>query len=181
MNERITFRLPRDLYDLLKDEAAKLGIGASVLIRQWVENSLIEPPKKPSGADGEKSSDCKIQEEVKSLHFLIQENNLLLRKIARYTNTQIVIETDSSSNIYEKKSDGSYGKDENIFGIFLFHCHCFFRDLELLDLLQLRNLDSRNVNAGSREHVFHPIAISHRHEKFFLGCFPGRWDCVSLQ
>ena len=103
MNERITFRLPRDLYELLKDEAAKQGIGASVLIRQWVKNFLIESPKILSNVDREKSSDCKIQEEFKSLHFLIQENNLLLRKIARYTNTQIVIETDEQLKHLRKK------------------------------------------------------------------------------
>lgn len=103
MNERITFRLAKDLYELLKDESAKQGVSASVLIRQWVETYLIESSRKPSSQDGEKSLDCKVQEAFKSLHPLIQENNLLLRKIARHTNAQIVIETDEQLKHLRKK------------------------------------------------------------------------------
>jgi hypothetical protein len=104
MNERITIRLPKELYHRLKDESAKQGIGASVLVRQWLENYLLDSAEKLPNETGEKSSDCKIQDEIKTLHPLIQENNLLLRKIARYTNSQIVIETDEQLKHLRKKA-----------------------------------------------------------------------------
>lgn len=103
MNERITIRLPKELYGLLKKESAKQGIGASVLVRQWLENYLLDSAEKLPNETGEKSSDCKIQDEIKTLHPLLMENNLLLRKIARYTNSQIVIETDEQLKHHRKK------------------------------------------------------------------------------
>ena len=103
MNERITIRLPKELYSRLKDESAKQGIGASVLVRQWLENYLLDSAEKLPKETGEKSSDCKIQDEIKTLHPLLMENNLLLRKIARYTNSQIVIETDEQIKHHRKK------------------------------------------------------------------------------
>lgn len=70
-----------------------MGLSKAELVRRWLEKILL-PTKKFTSEDLEKSSECKIQEALKITHLLIQENNLLLRKIARYTNTQIVIETD---------------------------------------------------------------------------------------
>ena len=105
MNERITIRLPKEFFRLLKGESAKLGISVSVLVRQGLQNFLIETSKKISSEDLEKPAECKIQEAFKSQYPLIQENNLLLRKIARYTNSQIVIETDEQLKQFQKKGE----------------------------------------------------------------------------
>lgn len=104
MSERITIRLPKQTYQLLKNESAKAGIGASVLVRQWVENFFIRSSKTLPSVCSEKTFDSKTQDDLKTLYPLIQENNLLLRKIARYTNAQIVIETDEQLKNLRKKN-----------------------------------------------------------------------------
>lgn len=93
MYEKLTIRIPKNAYETLKDEAAKMGVSKAELVRQWLDNFQL-PSKEFTSEDLEKPSEGKVQEALKILHLFIQENNLLLRKIARYTNAQIVIETD---------------------------------------------------------------------------------------
>ncbi len=103
MNERVTIRLSKKTFHSLKDEAAKLGLSVAVLARRWLEKILMDPAKNFFGDGLEKPSECKKGEEFDFLRPLVQENNLLLRKIARYTNSQIVIETDEQMEHLLKK------------------------------------------------------------------------------
>ncbi|MDL1871194.1 hypothetical protein FBR05_03210 [Deltaproteobacteria bacterium PRO3] len=97
MYEKLTIRIRKIDYEILQVEAAKSGLSKAELVRRLLENFQL-PSQKFAGEDLNKFSECKAQEALKSTHLLIQENNLLLRKIARYTNTQIVIETDEQMN-----------------------------------------------------------------------------------
>jgi hypothetical protein len=93
MYEKLTIRIRKIDFEILQVEAAKSGLSMAELVRRLLENFQL-PSQKIAGKDLNKSSECKAQEVLKTTHLLIQENNLLLRKIARYTNAQIVIETD---------------------------------------------------------------------------------------
>jgi len=93
MYEKLTIRIRKIDYEILQVEAAKSGLSMAELVRRLLENYQL-PSQKFGSEDLNKSSECKAQEVLKSTHLLLQENNLLLRKIARYTNSQLVIETD---------------------------------------------------------------------------------------
>jgi hypothetical protein len=88
----------------LKRESAKLGISMAEFVRRWIEKIPIETVENSGAEDQEKTVHIKMPEEIKSLHPLVVENNLLLRKIARYTNSQIVIETDEQLKHLRKKA-----------------------------------------------------------------------------
>jgi predicted DNA-binding protein len=104
MFDKLTIGIPKETYQILKRESAKLGVPMAEVVRRWLEKYPIETHTNSRLGDQVKSTECKIQEEFKSLHPLIQENNLLLRKIARYTNSQIVIETDEQLKHLRKKA-----------------------------------------------------------------------------
>ncbi len=101
--EKLTIGIPKETYQILKRESAKLGVPMAEIVRRWLEKFPIETPANSDGGDQEKSSENKLQEALKFLHPLVQENNLLLRKFARYTNAQIVIETDEQLKHLRKK------------------------------------------------------------------------------
>ncbi len=103
MFEKLTVGIMKETYQILKRESAKLGVPMAKVVRRWLEKYPIETHANSAGGDQEKPTDCKTQEAFNSLHPLIQENNLLLRKIARYTNAQIVIETDEQLKHLRKK------------------------------------------------------------------------------
>lgn len=101
--DKLTIGIPKETYQILKRESAKLGIPMAEVVRRWLEKYPIETRANSGTGDQEKATECKIQETFKTLHPLIQENNLLLRKIARHTNAQIVIETDEQLKHIRKK------------------------------------------------------------------------------
>ncbi|KAB2840112.1 hypothetical protein F9K50_06365 [bacterium] len=103
MFDKLTIGIPKETYQILKRESAKLGVPMAEVVRRWLEKYPIETRANSGSGDQEKSTECKIQEGLKTLHPLIQENNLLLRKIARHTNAQIVIETDEQLKHFRKK------------------------------------------------------------------------------
>lgn len=102
--DKLSIGIKKETYQILKRESAKLGVSMAEFVRRWIEKFPIEAGAN-SGAEGqEKQVHLKIPEEIKSLHPLLVENNLLLRKIARYTNSQIVIETDEQLKHLRKKT-----------------------------------------------------------------------------
>ncbi len=104
MFEKLTIGIPKETYQILKEESAKLGVPMAEVVRRWLEKFPIETPTNFGVGDQEKSSLSKILEAFKPVHLLVQENNFLLRKIARYTNSQIVIEADEQLKHIRKKA-----------------------------------------------------------------------------
>lgn len=91
---KLTVGVPKKTYQILKKDSAKLGCSMGKLVRHWLEKNPIDNSNNLSNREQGNLDNSKIQEEFKSLRPLIVENNLLLRKIGRYINSQIVRETD---------------------------------------------------------------------------------------
>lgn len=102
--DKLSIGIKKETYQILKRESARLGVSMAEFVRRWIEKFPIEAAGNSGAEDQEKQVHLKIPEEIKSLHPLVVENNLLLRKIARYTNSQIVIETDEQLKHLRKKT-----------------------------------------------------------------------------
>ena len=102
--DKLSIGIKKETYQNLKRESARLGVSMAEFVRRWIEKYPIETTGNSGAEDREKPIHLKIPEEIKSLHPLVVENNLLLRKIARYTNSQIVIETDEQLKHLRKKT-----------------------------------------------------------------------------
>lgn len=106
MNTLLSFRIPREFRREIKEAAAKKGISLSseILYRlnkysELLEESIFYKQIRQQFA-GMTSQDGKNSQLLQ----LLIENNMLLRKIGRFTNSQLVIETDEQMKL-------KFGKD----------------------------------------------------------------------
>lgn len=92
---QFSLRVPKKTYLFLRQCSVESGRSISTIIRDLLEKFSNEEGKILSDGENQKLTDSKIQKYLDSFRPKIFENNLLLRKIGRYLNTQIVLETDA--------------------------------------------------------------------------------------
>lgn len=104
----IPIRISNELYERLKEEAKSFGISLSQVIR----NHISEYQGLRQHAELLKKIERKLDslsnpsaENLQDTQFLHQENNLLIRKIARHLNSQIVLEVDEKLALNKEKSN----------------------------------------------------------------------------
>lgn len=97
MSPYIGFRINKILWRELKEIAAEKGVSLSHEIRTRLINysELLKENEFYKRVRESLAGNLKQAQNQDPIYPLLAENNLLLRKIGRYTNTQLVMETDA--------------------------------------------------------------------------------------
>ncbi len=106
---QLTLRIQKETYQILKQSSVESCLPIASIIRSLLEK-FSKNGESSSIQETQSFANCRIPEELKLLYPLILENNLLLRKIGRHTNSQIVIEADDQIQKHFKKKEASESK-----------------------------------------------------------------------
>jgi len=103
---QFTLRVRKETYQYLKKNSVESGLSIAAVARAFLEK--IQKIEGEVFCDGktQNSIDPWVQEQLESFRPILFENNLLLRKIGRHINSQILLETDAQLEHHIRNKKG---------------------------------------------------------------------------